>query len=257
MTVVRDWPAQGLSECAPAGLSLAPGSRRGGMWVTDRALDRPDRYGHCVAEYERTGLWPVLVPYDERFAASGEDWIDDRARLRPALDRVDGLSAVRVLRDWWPGGCCEGACLRPYGPEFPGLATPVRSRTDRLANAGNTGVLLATRGKYRLGLVRVDRPADIPAAFGWAGAAGMTGDVAALSAVLRSWEERFSAVVTVLGFDVLEVAVAAPPRAGAHALALAAEHRAFCPDVHVGEHTGLQHLAQDLLQRRRWRFRWN
>ena len=237
MTVVRESRTRvSASGRAPAGLSLPEGRWHGGLWVTDRKLELPDRYGHCVAEYERTGLWPVLVPRDSRFEASGADWIDDRGWLSPSQELVDELSPARVLQQWWPGDCCDGACLAPYGATFAGLARPVRSRTDRLANAGNTGVLLATRDSYRLGLVRVDRPADIPASLGWAGMINATGDVAAVSSVLRSWEERFSAVLVTLGFDLLELAVAAPPQAGAHALAVAAEH---------------------LRQRRTWHFRWN
>jgi hypothetical protein len=51
-----------------------------------------------------------------------------------------------------------------------------------------------------------------------------------MSAVLRSWEDRFGIRVVALGFDTLLVSVAAPPTTLAEAEALAAEHFAFCPD---------------------------
>ena len=254
---VRNLPVQRSGSRAPGGLALPAGRWHGSLWVSDGELTQPDRYGHCVAAYERTGLWPVLIPRDPRFADAGEDWVDDRARLPPAAARIAGLSAGSVLRRWWPGDCCEGDCLRPFGAEFPGLARPVHSRADRFANAGNTGILLATRGNYRLGLVSAARPADVPAALGWSGMAGATRDVAAVSAVLRSWEDRFSAVLVTLEFDALELAVGAPPRAGGHALAVAAEHRAFCRDSYAIQSGGLQHVAEQLMHRRTWRFWWD
>ena len=134
--------------------------------------------------------------------------------------------------------------------------TELTYRSDPLAEAGNTGQVLAARAPHRLGLVQTDRPADIPALLGWTGMIKFTDQVAELSAVLRSWEERFGATVVVLGFDSLELSVAAPPRNQARALTVAAEHRAFCLPTFAGQPGNLREYASELVQSRRWRFSW-
>jgi Domain of unknown function (DUF4253) len=64
---------------------------------------------------------------------------------------------------------------------------------------------------------------------GWIGPANHA-QTAPLAAVVRSWEDRFGVRVTRVGFDTLDLSVAAPPQRTEHALHVAAEHFAFCPD---------------------------
>ena len=241
------------------GLELPPGRWHGPIWLSDEPLDEPGRYRDCIAAYEHTGLWPVLVPRDERFATNGEDWIDDRGRLAPAVHRIDAVDVGETLARWWDPFCCAGGvgCLRPFGSTFPGLAKKSQLRVDPLAEAGNTGSILARRGTYRLGLVPAERPADVPAVLGWTGMIKSTDQVASISAVLRSWEERFGALLIVLGFDELELSVAAPPRMQNRALVLAAEHRAFSVRSFSGQPGNLREYASGLLHRRHWRFSWD
>ncbi len=168
---------------APPVQTLPPGRWHGRFWVSDLPLTRPERYLGCVAEFERSGLWPVLIPHDQRFAANGEDWIDDRGRLAPAGHRVAAADPAAALARWWDGSCCDGACLRPFGARFPGLAKRSARKSDPLAEAGNTGSILTTRAPHRLGLVQAERPADIPALLGWTGMIKSTDQVAELSAV--------------------------------------------------------------------------
>ncbi|MEC3978536.1 DUF4253 domain-containing protein [Amycolatopsis sp. H20-H5] len=238
--------------------TLPPGRWHGRIWVSDEPLSQPGRYLTCVAEFERSGLWPVLIPHDQRFAANGEDWIDDRGRLAPAEHKVASVEPGAALERWWDVSCCDGACLRPFGAQFPGLARrPSSSRkADPLAEAGNTGSILAARAPHRLGLVQTERPADIPALLGWTGMIKSTDRVAELSAVLRSWEERFGATLIVLGFDTLELSVSAPPRSQARALAVAAEHRAFSLPTFTNQPGNLREFASGLVQARHWRFSW-
>jgi hypothetical protein len=54
--------------------------------------------------------------------------------------------------------------------------------------------------------------------------------VARLCAALRSWEDRFRVRVIALSYARLDLSVAAPPQTPGEALAVAAEHFAFCPD---------------------------
>jgi Domain of unknown function (DUF4253) len=64
--------------------------------------------------------------------------------------------------------------------------------------------------------------------------AGSPHDVVAVSAVLRSWEDRFGATLVGLGHASLELSVAAPPWEPTECLAIAAEHYAFCDDTYRG-----------------------
>ncbi|MCP9955923.1 DUF4253 domain-containing protein [Actinomadura madurae] len=77
----------------------------------------------------------------------------------------------------------------------------------------------------------MDRGADALAAVGWQGALNHNEWTAPLAAVLRGWEDRFGARVIGLGFNTLELSVAAPPVTTRHAVHVAAEHWAFCPDI--------------------------
>ncbi|MFF0143909.1 uncharacterized protein DUF4253 [Amycolatopsis sulphurea] len=235
---------------------LPPGRWHGRIWVSAEPLARPQRYLECVAEFGRSGLWPVLIPPDQRFTARGEDWLDDRGRLAPAGHRIDSADPGEVLARWWDSSCCEGACLRPFGTGFPGLARRSHRRSDPLAEAGNTGTVHATRTPHRLGLVQAERPADVPALIGWTGMSKSTDRVAELSAVLRSWEDRFGATLVTLGFDALELSVSAPPRTQARALTVAAEHRAFSLPTYLAQPGTLREYAGTLIRTRRWRFSW-
>ncbi|WP_116048796.1 DUF4253 domain-containing protein [Amycolatopsis palatopharyngis] len=252
MTVVQLHPHTPAAE-----LALPPGRWHGRLWVSDSALTNPDRYLACVAAHSRTGLWPVLIPPDLRFELSGEDWTVDRGRLASAGDRIADVDVAATLAEWWREPCCDGSCLHPFGAEFPGLTKHSTRRADPLAEAGNTGSILAARADCRLGLVETERPADVPALLGWAGMINTTDDVAAVSAVLRSWEERFGAVLISLGFDSLELSVAAPPKSRDRALALAAEHRAFCVQNFTGQPGDMRDFGTNLAGRRLWRFWWD
>jgi hypothetical protein len=82
----------------------------------------------------------------------------------------------------------------------------------------------------RIGLVACRHPADAIAAIGWSGAINRRSS-AQVSAVLRSWEERFGTVLAGLGFATLTLLVPHPPEDESEALPIAAELAALCPDV--------------------------
>src|SRR4051812_49577317 len=124
---------------APPVQTLPPGSWHGRLWVSDLPLTRPERYLGCVAEFERSGLWPVLIPHDQRFAANGEDWIDDRGRLSPAGHRVPSADAAGAPSPRWGGSCRDGAGLPPLGPRVPGLAQRTPPPAPPPGGAGHTG----------------------------------------------------------------------------------------------------------------------
>ncbi|MER5931244.1 DUF4253 domain-containing protein [Streptomyces sp. NPDC002054] len=222
------------------------------------------------------GLLPVLL-HDTH---GPERWWEER--LYPArMSDPDDHHVEVVLREYWeavvpdeeededPEG--EGAeLIAPFGRSWAGLAAPGVPSADAAdaadgaagpeAVAAGTAEALLAEGRLRnprLGLVPADRSADIPAAIGWTGPTNHENDTARISAVLRSWEERYGARVVALGYDVLELSVAAPPRTSAEALAVAAEHFAFCPDLVWQGAGSLREYAQELPGTGEWTFWWD
>ncbi|MFI9616118.1 DUF4253 domain-containing protein [Streptomyces sp. NPDC052023] len=149
--------------------------------------------------------------------------------------------------------------------EWPGLAPEPRVVTpapDPDALAADLADHLLTDGTWlkepRVALVPARRSADIPAAIGWSGPVNHEGDVARISAVLRSWEDRFGVRVVALTFDQLILSVAAPPTTPDEARAVAAEHYAFCPDnLDQGATPSLDAYAGQLIDQEIWSFWWD
>jgi hypothetical protein len=162
----------------------------------------------------------------------------------------------------------RGELLAPYGREWLGLAErpsadpalPEGQDPDLLAADYTADVIRAGRpDRPRAALAYARRSADIPAAIGWTGPANHEDDIAALCAVLRSWEDRFGLRVVALGYDTLTATVAAPPTTIEEAEDVAAEHFAFCPDaITQGVHDSLRTYAdRALLVQETWHFRWH
>ncbi len=234
-------------------VSTPQGRWRGRMWISDAPLTEFETYRRCLDGFGASGLWPVLVPVDLRFATT--DWRDDLLG-RSAVEQVATRDAAAVMQRWWPGPCCSPACLAPVGPAFPGLVRRSSRRGKPDTEAILTAKDIAAKIAVRLALVRVARPADVLAALGWAGARHTT-DASALSAVLRSWEDRFGARLVMLGVDAMVLSVAAAPTTVRRAQGVAAEHRAFCPDEARRQHEPLAEIAASLLHERSWAFWWD
>jgi hypothetical protein len=198
----------------------------------------------------RVGLLPVVLDVGDGHGGP-EDW-----ELTPGEMSYPGdHDAEEVLADFWEECAAKDE-------EWPGLAdAPDRLQDPDSAVAGIADSLLDGGGPLkdpRLALVPARRSADIPTAIGWMGPADHENDTARLSAVLRSWEDRFGIRVVALGFDHLLVSVAAPPATLTEAEAVAAEHFAFCPD-HIGQgsDTALSDYAERLLDQPVWHFWWD
>jgi len=142
--------------------------------------------------------------------------------------------------------------LKPFDRDFPGLA-PIpqgsadEDALDRVA-AGMQG---------RLGLVPVTRPADVLAVLGWQGPANYFSDVGPLSAVLRSWEDRYGAEPIAVGFDTLTVGVRRAPATQNESLRAAAEHFAVCPDNILQGVGSISAYANDIRAKPTWSFWWD
>ena len=91
-------------------------------------------------------------------------------------------------------------------------------------------------------LVAVNRPADVPARLG--AFPTETATSAEISAVLRSWEERFGAVVVEQTPATITLIVDAPPDDRRSALLLSAEHHAIAPPDGAGAAGALRDHAE-------------
>jgi hypothetical protein len=86
-----------------------------------------------------------------------------------------------------------------------------------------------------------------------------------VSCVLRSWEDRFHAILVGLAPGTVVLAVGAPPVTFDHALHIAAEQVAFAPNEESGAPGALTRQARTLLRnphdpwtrRDLWNFVWN
>jgi uncharacterized protein DUF4253 len=123
------------------------------------------------------------------------------------------------------------AGMAPFGPGFPGLAPPGQTALSdaELQRA------LDSLAPARIGLVPVGRPADVLAALGWDLCFERL-DTLPLTAVLRSWENRFGARLLEVGFADIKLLVERPPRDLSSAQRIAAEHCALADECanHAG-----------------------
>ncbi len=219
------------------------------LWCADgRAL--PGGWA-ALGPARRAGLLPVVLETGDGHGGP------DRWELLPGeVSYAGDHDAEEVLAEYWEEHAARGEA-------WPGPAEPLPEDRDPDSVAvGVMDCLLDDGGPFkdpRLALVPARRSADIPTAIGWTGPANHEGDTARLSAVLRSWEDRFGIRVVALGFDHLLVSVAAPPVTMADAEAVAAEHFAFCPDnVRQGADPTLRAYAEhQVLDQRVWHFWWD
>lgn len=104
----------------------------------------------------------------------------------------------------------------------------------------------------RIGLAVASRPADALAGIGGQGAANYHRTAAPLTVVLRSWEDRFGAAVMHAGFDTIDLLVERPALSRQAALAVAAEHFAFCMDSTCQGAGSISAYARQLTGAVRW-----
>lgn len=151
------------------------------------------------------------------------------------------------------------AITAPFGRTWPGIAPPpaTDSDADEMADQYARN-FLAGNPHARLGLVTASRSADTLAAVGWEGPANYDNDTARFGAVIRDWEQRFGVRAVGVGPSTLHLSVASPPTTPEHALAVAAEHFAFCPDnIWQGEYRDLRSYAEGLIDLNCWTFWWD
>lgn len=224
------------------------------LWVSDAPVRQPAELWVALRlQHPQTGLWPLVLETLED--APARPWHD--GELAPVTKPLgDGPDVDRVLLTLWTNCHEDDADETTASIEWPGLAArgepgdPPEAVADRVVRE-------AFRGESLVGLVPADSGAGAVVACGWEGPANhaSTPDIAV---VLRSWEDRFGVRLLGLGFDTMTVSVAAPPLTIEHALGIAAEHFAFCPDnVWQGEHETLAEYAEALVGSDSWFFWWD
>jgi hypothetical protein len=252
-------------------------------WVTFQPTDQAGRlWVACSGLAGQTGLLPLL-----QFADEGDtgylpmyEYINPH---EPAL--ADDLDAAALLsRGWGDGLLADGAEdpeedpfglfglfedydpwsddyfaseFAPYGEQFPGLAP---STSDRLPDEVTTRALDGMGSAY-LALVETARPADILSVIGWR-ATDKFQTPLAVTAVLRSWEDRFGARLLRIGPSAqVWLAVERPPRSLDTATAVAAELRAFAPvwidHADLYWHKSVSDIAPRLVDNPLWGFWWD
>ncbi|MGY0234197.1 DUF4253 domain-containing protein [Longispora urticae] len=215
------------------------------------------------------GLWPLLLAGSSH--NPDRPWVDGEVAPGMMIDS-DTFDAETVLAQMWADATdIDGeddhltreerlAVTAPFDDQWPGLApagTPTYDPDSIVADYIQH--LLDDGGLHnlRLGLIPATRAADTITAAGWTGPCNYDNNMAKYSAVLRSWEERFGARVVAVGFDTLHVAVAAPPTTIEHALHIAAEHFAFCPDNIWQGRGDLHAYAEAITGVANWEFWWD
>lgn len=223
---------------------LPPLRPLGPIRISSERVDGHPAYSALLREARATGCCPVWVTAPDRIQP-----MDDPAA---ALARIRDVDVEAFLASHWARNCPLCGCRDPFGG-FPGLAPAARAKTDPVEFAASVDGLQTGH----LAIVPVDRPADVLTAVGWTGPCNYRADLASLSAVLRSWEDRFGAVLVRLDDATLWLSVAAPPRTARHAQRIAAEHFSFCRDVDWEDPRPLRAYAADLIGRPVWRFWWD
>lgn len=233
------------------------------LWATDGPVAAA---GRVCAELHRafpsTGLWPLVL--EPLHGADDRPW--EQGEFEPGDPaRIDGVDVHDTVEEWWgevvPDPAEADGDVDPFivrvDRQFPGLAEPTVDGAPVTALAESVDHLLDGLAGDRIGLVPTRRPADVVTVVGWLGAVNNELEMWRLSAILRSWEERFGAYVVGLGADTMELAVARPPTDFGAAVAIAVEHFAVCPDI-VRQGVGtIEGHAEQIVNARVWSLWWD
>jgi hypothetical protein len=152
----------------------------------------------------------------------------------------------------------------PFTREFPGLAPSGGAPLTSAERQHALDVMLPEmrltslpQPAARIGLVAADRPADVLAAIGWWGVANRGFEfLLPLTAVLRSWEDRFGACLIDVGFAEIRLLVERPPRTLEAAQRIAAEHYVLADRSGEGPQA-VSRIAASLVNAPIWAFWWD
>jgi hypothetical protein len=231
-------------------------------WITERPVLSAGRaWADLTRRAPTTGLRPILL--------SGLDgdterpWDSGEFDEQEDTSRIDAIDVDQLLRSWWDGQVPDNGdaeedewirrILAPYDTRFPGLAPPIDQELDpELAERA----LLQYTHDARIGLVPADRPADVLPRLGWIGAANHR-TASEIAAVLRSWEDRYSARLLEVGFADIRLLVSRPPQTTQAAEPIAAEHFAFSNETARRGCHEIDAITRALVNNPFWDFWWD
>ncbi|NUQ99489.1 MAG: DUF4253 domain-containing protein [Streptomyces sp.] len=259
-----------LTTPLPSGRTVLSGEGGGdihSLWISDQPA-AAELIASLRAEHPKSGLWPLLLDALDHHDPEYRPW--GCGELFPErLTSPEAHQPAALLATWWDA-CTEVddddeltpdgqfAVTAPFGRRWPGPAPGghLRRDPDQLADE-YAAALLTHRPWLRLGLIAAPSGAAALTAAGWQGPANYDNDTAKFSAVLRDWEHRFGTRLVCAGFATLHLSVAAPPADRSAALAIAAEHFAFCPDNITQGAGSLTAYADQLIDAHDWEFWWD
>lgn len=211
-------------------------------WLIDKPKDGKALWTRLVSEFPTTGLWPVVA--DGLYGDINRPWRDGELS-GPSAEIVDAEAVL--LNNLADMADDEASDHEPWRNEMGPMSTATRE-------AGPIDLPVPFEVDALL-LVPVTRPADVPAQLGWLGPINYDLRGCDVSAVLRSWEDRFGAVLVALGFDALTLHVDAPP-VGENATRAAHEWYAFCPDS-IDQGVGSMEALTEAVHDNTWWFWWD
>jgi hypothetical protein len=226
---------------------------RPAFWLSDEPVSG-ELWAKLRAAHPESGLWPLLLEDSVQPWSAGQIAPDN-----PAL--IDNFEAGAFMAEVWSDWLAQASPeqiedLFPFGRDCPGLAPPGQLLAEPDAVADWYACVLAER-RPLLGLAAADRGADALVVMGWQGAVNHNEWAVPMAAVVRSWEERFGARVVGVGFNTLELSVAAPPVTPEHAIRVAAEHWTFCPDNIIQGPGNLVDYSEQIIGKYYWSFWWD
>jgi hypothetical protein len=228
---------------------------RPAFWLSDEPVTGAE-WAALRAEHRFSGLWPLLLDESAQPWSTGQVAPEPEAEIAvydPALFMAEVWADMIEPRLQY-GDDFED--LSPFGKFCPGPARPGSLMADP-AVVADWYAREAADGSALLGLVAARRSADALAVMGWQGALNHNRWTAPLAAVVRGWEDRFGVRLVKVGFNTLEFSVAGPPREEEHAVHVAAEHWAFCPDAITQGAGTLEAYAEQILGKNAWTFWWD
>jgi Domain of unknown function (DUF4253) len=241
-----------------------PSQGRPVAWITDwTQTSAGTTWAELSEKASETGLRPFLLA--DMAGEPGRPWgmpgSDRDEVIGDSFDAtaIDRLDAAAILAGYWSEDeetFAEDeefrAMLAPFGPNFPGLAAAIAAELD--PELMRRALYQYTRDA-RIGLVPARRPADVLARLGWQGAVNSR-ETAEITAVLRSWEDRFGARLLEVGFADIRLLVSRPPRTLEAALPIAAEQVAFGDEAHGGLRS-VDEIAHAIVGNPFWDFWWD
>lgn len=223
-----------------AGVELPRGRRQpspaAAYWASDAVVDDAvELASRFAAAFADTGLWPLLWSWPEDPAAYFHGHGD--------ADAIAAANAEELMRAAWESWPPNPEATAPFGHAFPGLAAagaPPTGSSDPFGILARDVRAPSGPGR-RLLLVPCNRPADVLTVLGLV---TTRFEVAEVSAMMRSWEERFDAVPAEVEHPALvTLAVGSPPSGLEQARLLAAELMAAAPTGESGSPGALEELA--------------